>query len=52
MELENEESGNYKAEDGDFCSNEIEKESLIQPNEVEKLHEKVIKRMLLYVLNG
>ena len=38
MELENEESGNYKAED--FCSDEIEKQTLIQPDEVENLDEK------------
>ena len=38
MELENDESGNYKAED--FCSDETERKSLIQPEEVEKLDEK------------
>ena len=40
MELENAEFGTYKAEDGDFCPDEIEKKSLIQPDEVEKLDEK------------
>lgn len=39
MELENSESGNYKAEDGDFCSDEIEKKTLLEPDE-EKLDEK------------
>ena len=39
MELENAEFGTYKAEDGDFCPDEIEKKSLIQPDEVEKLDE-------------
>ena len=37
IELENDGSGNYKADD--FCSDETEKKSLIQPDEVEKLDE-------------
>ena len=40
MELENKESWNYEADDGDSCSDEIEKKNLIQPNEIEKLDEK------------
>lgn len=43
MELENAESANHKADNGDFHSNDIEKENLIELDKAGGLEEQCLK---------